>query len=67
MLSAGAQAAPGDLDPTFSGDGKQTTDFGEGDIANGLAIHADGKIVAAGQGLGADGTDDFAVARYLGG
>ena len=28
LFSAGAQAAPGDLDPTFSGDGKQTTDFG---------------------------------------
>ena len=28
ILAAGAQAAPGDLDPTFSGDGKQTTDFG---------------------------------------
>ncbi len=27
FFSAGAQAAPGDLDLTFSGDGKQTTDF----------------------------------------
>jgi hypothetical protein len=32
-----------------------------------VAIQADGKIVVAGEGLGADGTEDFAVARYLGG
>ena len=30
VFSAGAQAAPGDLDLTFSGDGKQRTDFGFG-------------------------------------
>ena len=27
IFSAGAQAAPGDLDPTFSGDGEQVTDL----------------------------------------
>jgi hypothetical protein len=30
-----AQAAPGDLDTTFGGDGKQTTDFGVNDSASG--------------------------------
>ena len=58
VFSAGAQAAPGDLDPTFSGDGKQTTDFGG---AKGVAIQADGKIVAVGL---AGGRNDFALARY---
>jgi len=52
------------LDTTFSGDGKQTTNFGGRDEANGVAIQSDGKIVAA--GLGLDGSSDFALARYLG-
>jgi uncharacterized delta-60 repeat protein len=53
----------GSLDTSFSGDGKQTTDFG----ATAVALQGDGKIVAVGTGLGADGTSDFALARYLGG
>jgi uncharacterized delta-60 repeat protein len=63
VLSAAAQAAPGDLDPTFSGDGKQTTNlgFGAGDAAATLR-QPDGKIVAVGRG-GAGG-GDFALARY---
>ena len=61
--SAAAQAAPGDLDPAFSGDGMQTTDFGSGaDLAGGVALQGDGKIVAVGQS-GAGGYD-FALARY---
>ncbi len=51
----------GSLDTTFSGDGKQTTDFGSGDAANAVALQADGKIVAAGRGAG---EGDFALARY---
>ena len=51
----------GSLDATFSGDGKQTTDFGSGDAANAVALQADGKIVAAGRGAGGG---DFALARY---
>ncbi len=58
----------GSLDTSFSGDGKQTTDFGgSADGASEVAIQANGKIVAAGYGLGTDLTYDFAVARYLGG
>ena len=49
----------GSLDTTFDGDGRVTTDFGDSDTARGLAIQADGKIVAAGATLG-----DFALARY---
>ena len=38
----------GSLDPSFSGDGKQTTDLGGLDQANGVAVQGDGKIVAVG-------------------
>ena len=61
IFSAGAQASPGDLDLTSSGDGKQKTDFGKSDFANGVALQADGKIVVVGSG-GAG--DNFALARY---
>jgi uncharacterized delta-60 repeat protein len=56
--------AGGSLDTSFSGDGKQTTDFGSGnDQANALVLQPDDKLVAAGQASnGAD--DDFALARY---
>jgi uncharacterized delta-60 repeat protein len=58
-------AAPGDIDPTFSGDGEQTTDFFGGiDRAYAVAVQADGKIVAAGYAVTASGEDDFALARY---
>jgi uncharacterized delta-60 repeat protein len=59
--------ANGSLDTSFSGDGKQTTDFGGNDGANDVAIQPDGRIVAVGSGLGTDGTSDFALSRYLGG
>ena len=40
-----AQAADGDLDPTFGTDGKVLTDFDHStDIANAVAIQADGKL-----------------------
>jgi hypothetical protein len=45
------------------------TAFGNFDQANGVAIQADGKIVAAGSGLGTDVSStnsDFALARYRG-
>jgi uncharacterized delta-60 repeat protein len=72
-ISATAIAAAGDLDPTFSGDGRQTTDFSPGsrDTANGVAIQSDGKIVVVGYTPVDHGdtshlntNDDFALARY---
>jgi uncharacterized delta-60 repeat protein len=50
----------GSLDTSFDGDGKVTTDFGTSDQAFGVAIHPDGKIVAAGSAHG----EDFVLARY---
>jgi uncharacterized delta-60 repeat protein len=48
----------GSLDPTFSGDGKRTTDFAE-DTAHDIALQPDGKIVVGGSASG-----DIAVVRY---
>ncbi|MEQ4720651.1 hypothetical protein [Nonomuraea sp. B19D2] len=52
----------GTLDPNFGSGGKVTTNFGaSGDSALGVALQADGKIVAA----GASGSDFvFSLARY---
>ena len=59
-----AQAAPGDLDLTFSGDGKQTTNLGFGaSRAAAIVRQPDGKIVAVGSDR-QHGDDDFALARY---
>jgi uncharacterized delta-60 repeat protein len=59
-----AAAPPGDLDPSFDGDGKVLTDFVSGfDQARGIAIQPDGKIVAAGLAP-APGNDNFGLARY---
>jgi uncharacterized delta-60 repeat protein len=55
----------GSLDTTFSGDGKQTTDFGGFDRATGVAVQGDGKIVVVGGGaFDGGGNPDFAIARY---
>ena len=62
VFPALAQAAPGDLDPTFSSDGKQTTDFGGNELATAMALQGDGKIVVVGYTGGAD--SDFALARF---
>ena len=69
--------AGGAPDPSFSGDGRQMTDFGEPapgffgvqgtvDGAYGVAIQADGKIVAGGDDESAGGLpqNDMALARY---
>ncbi|MFE2972789.1 hypothetical protein ACFXKC_56590 [Streptomyces sp. NPDC059340] len=58
----------GSLDTTFGTGGKVTTSFGTGsaDLAQGVAVQTDGKIVAAGRS-NASGTFDFALARYQGG
>src|SRR5262245_45460510 len=61
------QATDGTLDPTFGNRGKVKTDFHRSnDLAHGMALQADGKIVVAGIsfiGISATG-GDFAVARY---
>ena len=55
----------GSLDTSFSGDGKQTTDFGgDNDRATGVALQGNGKIVAVGDAANAATTRDFALARY---
>jgi uncharacterized delta-60 repeat protein len=54
----------GTLDSTFNSTGKVVTDFGGFDVAYAVAIHSDGKIVAAGFS-DVSGTSDFAKARYL--
>src|SRR5437660_3867080 len=62
-----AQAAGGDLDPTFGTGGQVTTDFSHStDIANAVALQPDGKLVVVGQTYkNNDYTgEDFAVARY---
>jgi uncharacterized delta-60 repeat protein len=66
---APAQAAPGDLDPSFSGDGIVLTGFGgEVDGGSAVALQADGKMVAAGTTMGyderGDYESDFALARF---
>jgi uncharacterized delta-60 repeat protein len=60
LLSLASSAyGAGELDPTFDGDGRVMTDFGSYEAASGIAVQADGKIVAAGSSEG-----DFALARY---
>src|SRR5207244_12940541 len=62
-----AQAADGDLDPTFGTGGMVTTDLGHStDIANAVAIQADSKLVVVGTTYKQnDYTDeDFVVTRY---
>ena len=55
----------GTLDASFGVDGKVMTDFTSGnDSATGVAIQADGKIVAAGVAGDYSGHSRFALARY---
>jgi uncharacterized delta-60 repeat protein len=55
--------ANGTLDTTFSGDGRQLTNFGGNDYANAIKLQSDGKIVAAGRREATSGCS-FALARY---
>ena len=60
-------AVDGDLDPTFGTDGKVLTDFDHStDIANAVAIQADGKLVVVGTTYRDNdfSGEDFAVVRY---
>jgi uncharacterized delta-60 repeat protein len=55
----------GELDAGFSGDGKQTTDFGQLVDAVGLGLQSDGKVVVGGSTLSTGETGfDFALARF---
>ena len=53
----------GSVDASFGSGGKVMTDVGGFDVAFGVALQADGKIIAAGQG---GSGSDFALARYFG-
>lgn len=55
--------ANGTEDNSFSGDGLQTTHFGADDLAYGLALQPDGKIVVVGQKITTT-TSFIAIARY---
>jgi uncharacterized delta-60 repeat protein len=62
-----ALAAAGDLDPTFSGNGKVRTGFSSTDLGaagGALAVQSDGKIVDAGQVTTADSTPYLGLVRY---
>lgn len=65
-LAGSAQAAPGDLDPSFGTGGLVTTDFGgRGDFGLAVALQPDGKIVAAGNSSAVGVFSvNFALARY---
>jgi uncharacterized delta-60 repeat protein len=54
----------GALDPTFGGDGRVTTGFAGPTNATGVAIQADGKVVAVGTLSPFTGNAKFALARY---
>ena len=62
-----AQAADGDLDPTFGTGGMVMTDLSHStDIANAVAVQADGKLVVVGTAYKQNdySDEDFVVARY---
>jgi uncharacterized delta-60 repeat protein len=54
----------GDLDGEFGAGGKALTDFGGQDLATGVALQADGKIVAVGYSEQTATGWDIAIARY---
>jgi uncharacterized delta-60 repeat protein len=62
-----AEAAAGDLDPTFGTGGMVTTDINRStDIAQAVAVQADGKLVVVGQTYKHNdfSGEDFVVTRY---
>lgn len=59
-----AQATPGDLDPTFGNGGIARVNLGLREVANGIAIASDGKIVLGGTQInGATATSSLLAAR----
>ncbi|MEV7522150.1 calcium-binding protein [Streptomyces sp. NPDC091371] len=63
-LPAVATAAPGDLDPAFSGDGKVITDVTGYETTGGMVVQPDGKIVTIGRANFEETSTDFALVRY---
>ncbi|MGZ8577957.1 MAG: hypothetical protein ACXWWX_00325 [Actinomycetota bacterium] len=61
VLPLPAAAAPGDLDPSFSGDGIATV-FANGSVATGVVVDPQGRSVVVGYTL--DAGVDVAVARF---
>ena len=62
-----ARAAAGDLDPAFGTGGMVTTDINHStDIANAVAVQADGKLIVVGQTYKHNdfSDEDFVVTRY---
>lgn len=60
-LTFPASAAPGDLDPAFSGDGRTTVSFPSG--AQGTSVAMQGKKVIVGGTTAPNGSSDFGIAR----
>jgi len=54
----------GNLDPTFNGTGKVTTNIGGYDVANSVALQSDGKLVVGGSSYNGTNYASFAVVRY---
>ncbi len=63
-VPATVYAEAGDLDPSFSRDGRVLTDIGGDDKATAIAIQPDGNIVVAGFSSPPGGTRRFALVRY---
>ncbi|HXJ65264.1 MAG TPA: hypothetical protein VNN79_16035 [Actinomycetota bacterium] len=58
-------ATPGDLDPTFSGDGMAVTKFNQGAYAETVALQSDRKIVVGGYTSPVGGNEAWALVRFL--
>jgi uncharacterized delta-60 repeat protein len=66
-LAVARYTTAGNLDVGFSGDGRQTTDFGdERAAASAVLVQPDAKLLVAGSTC-TDGQCDTALARYVGG
>lgn len=59
-----ATAAPGDLDPSFDGDGRVVTNVTGYENIAGMAVQPDGKIVTVGDGYFDETSGDFVVVRH---
>ncbi|MFG2333520.1 calcium-binding protein [Streptomyces sp. NPDC048604] len=59
-----ASAAPGDLDPTFGGDGKVTVDVANAEGNTDVVVQADGKIIMLGSGSDFESPYDFILVRH---